>query len=209
VAVIRTWAGLEAPAGGQLTQRKGEDGAACGAQLQMAVELGKAQGTGGARAAEAMGCGMGLQGVVGVGEGLAVHCKELQSHGIGADETGYPDRPVVLSGRPSLQAVANGYRLAQSQAYKGGNPLAWWLNLPTEQQPMLWSRAFDLLFLASRLWAVGVWSGVLVFSSFSSLCGYPVPSCGVASAQPDGSPLPSPIGLQCPTLFNGRDVWWV
>ena len=38
-----------------------------------------------------MGAGMALQGVVGGGEGLAVHCKELQSHRSSSDRGGYPD----------------------------------------------------------------------------------------------------------------------
>jgi hypothetical protein len=40
-----------------------------------------------------MGAGMALQGVVGGGEGLAVHCKELQSHRSSSDRGGYPERP--------------------------------------------------------------------------------------------------------------------
>jgi hypothetical protein len=39
-----------------------------------------------------MGAGMALKGVVGGGEGLAVHCKELQSHRSSSDRGGYPDR---------------------------------------------------------------------------------------------------------------------
>jgi hypothetical protein len=35
---------------------------------------------------------MALQGVVGGGEGLAVHCKELQSHRSSSDRGGYPER---------------------------------------------------------------------------------------------------------------------
>jgi hypothetical protein len=40
-----------------------------------------------------MGAGMALKGVVGGGEGLAVHCKELQSHRSSSDRGGYPERP--------------------------------------------------------------------------------------------------------------------
>jgi hypothetical protein len=94
--ILPQLAGLQAPTGGQLAEGNGEHRATCGAQLQVAVELGDAEGTGGSRAAQIMGCGMGLQGIVGVGEGLAMHCKKLQSHGIGADETGYPERSEVL-----------------------------------------------------------------------------------------------------------------
>jgi hypothetical protein len=34
---------------------------------------------------------MALEGVVGGGEGLAVHCKKLQSHRSSSDRGGYPD----------------------------------------------------------------------------------------------------------------------
>lgn len=57
----------------------------------MAKELGDAQCPGGAGRPQPMGAGMALQGVVGGGECLAVHCKELQSHRSSSDRGGYPD----------------------------------------------------------------------------------------------------------------------
>jgi hypothetical protein len=85
-------AGLEAPTHSQLAQGKGDHSPAGGAELDVAVELGDTQGTGGAGRALTAGAGMGLQRVMGVGQGLAVHRVELQGHGTTADATGYPDR---------------------------------------------------------------------------------------------------------------------
>ena len=90
--VLAQLPGLKPPGGSQFREGHHNAGAARRAQLQMAKELGDAQCPGGAGRPQPMGAGMALQGVVGGGEGLAVHCKELQSHRSSSDRGGYPER---------------------------------------------------------------------------------------------------------------------
>lgn len=118
--VLAQLAGLEAPTGRQLTKGKGEGCTASAAELQVSVELGNAEGTGGTRAAQAMGSGMGLQGIVGVGKRLAMHREELQSHGIRADATGYPDPPEYSGGDGSgLSPMASRWLKAKPKNGRG------------------------------------------------------------------------------------------
>jgi hypothetical protein len=70
-----------------------------------------------------MGAGMALHGVVGGCEGLAVHCKELQSHRSSSDRGGYPDRFGELLGLEQGKADSKGN-------VRGDAPMALDLNNP-------------------------------------------------------------------------------
>jgi len=80
--VLPELAGLQPPAGRQLTHGQGEGAATGGSDLQVPVELGDAQRAGGARWPLSLLNGVATQAVVGEREGLAVHREELQSHGL-------------------------------------------------------------------------------------------------------------------------------